>query len=96
MKLTQITRSYSRSLNTSNINPRAAESWVKISAEYTAEIESTDNVNEVSALLIEKAMTDVAATVSAVSDRINASLQTPTPPAPTQPLATNTVAPRQL
>lgn len=89
MIITTITRIYSRSVNTNTISKNAPDSWVKAVAEYSAQIESTDNVAEVSAQIHELCRNDVAIAIKALSDNVRSAYDkaptvndAPTPVAP--------------
>lgn len=97
MIIQQITRSYSRSINTKSYG--GTESWVKVEATYTAQCESGDDPLKVSSMLAEQAQKDVADQIKVITDKIKAAFPktvpaTMTPASPTAPAAP--AQPRQL
>lgn len=68
MIISEITREYSRSINTGNYG--AAESWIKVSATYTGKVESGDDAKEVSEALGLRAMNDVVAQINILEAKI--------------------------
>lgn len=77
MKITKITRSYNRSVNTVSLmkpdptKTKPLDSWAKFEAIYEADIESTDNLSEVSNQLHALAMSDVGASLKQLKEKIN-------------------------
>ena len=67
MQIKTVTRSYSKSINTKNYG--VPESWVKVEAIYTAEVETQDDPINVSVILHDAAKNDV---ISSVNDIIGA------------------------
>lgn len=107
MIITKIARTYSRSVNTKSFHQNAPESWVKVVADYEAQVESTDNAAEVSSKLYDLARSDVTAGIKILADQINQAFNRPAAPAtppPTQSMQPaqqtvaqpNDAAPRQL
>ncbi len=108
MIITKIARTYSRSVNTKSFHPNAPESWVKVVADYEAQVESTDNAAEVSSKLYDLARSDVTAGIKILADQINqafnkqpaaagvAPAQPVQPANPANAVATPNAAPRQL
>lgn len=78
MIVTEVTRSYSRSINTRNYG--AAESWVKIESTYTAQIESGDDPIKVSADLYAQCQSEVATGIAELVSKIKQSTATPAVP----------------
>ena len=89
MMLNQVTRTYSRSINTKNYG--VPESWIKIEATYTAECESGDDPVKVSKMLYDQSKADVLGNIKEITDAIAASRAVaPAAPAPA-PVATGPV-----
>lgn len=85
MIVTEITRTYSRSINTRNYG--AAESWVKVEATYKAQIESGDDPIKVSSDLYTQCQTEVAAGIAEIIGKIKAQVTAPANVAPGVPVA---------
>lgn len=80
MLVTQVTRHYSRSVNTKNYG--VPESWIKIEARYTATCESGDDPTKVSELLYEQAKNDVVSDMATIIAQIKDSLKQSVAPVP--------------
>ena len=78
MIVTEITRTYSRSINTRNYG--AAESWVKIESTYTAQIESGDDPIKVSSDLYTQCQNEVAAGIADIISKIKTQVAIPAAP----------------
>lgn len=69
MLVKQVTRTYSRSINTKSFGSKV-ESWIKIEATFTGECESGDDPVKVSEMLHEQAQKDVIDKVSNIIEQI--------------------------
>lgn len=95
MIITNITRTYSKSINTKNYG--IPESWIKIEAQYAAQVESSDDPVKVSEMLYDQARKDVIASTNNIIAQIEASKVAPAAPtAPNTTAVPTTPAPRQL
>lgn len=68
MIITEITRTYSKSINTRTYG--APESWAKIEATVTAQVESGDDAKQVSTFLFETAKGQVIAETNVLIEAI--------------------------
>lgn len=97
MIIKEVTRTYSRSINTKSYG--GTESWVKVEATYTGTCESGDDPLKVSEMLIEQAQKDVTVKIAQVIEKVKAAHPS-TVPATMAPASGSTVpltpAPRAL
>lgn len=68
MIIKEVTRTYSRSINTRNYG--LLESWIKIESQYTAQVESGDDPVKVSDMLYEQAKSEVVTNINAIIEKI--------------------------
>lgn len=104
MIIKEVTRTYSRSINTRNYG--LLESWIKIESQYTAQVESGDDPVKVSDMLYEQAKLEVVTNINTIIEKIQQSRPpapgsmgastAPVAPAPTAPTAPANPAPRAL
>lgn len=103
MIITTVTRTYQKSINTKNYG--VPESWIKIEATYTAQMESGDDPILVSKMMYDQAKSDVINNtneiVKQITDSRAAATTTPPPASTGTPLVptggtTGGQTPRQL
>lgn len=69
MIITKITRSYSRSINAISYGAKS-DSWIKITSEQEAILESGDEASKVSEYLDKQCVSDVVRSINVVIDSI--------------------------
>lgn len=91
MRITTVTRTYSRTIDTKMYG--IDQSWIKLEATYTAEVDNGEDPMHVSEVLADAAQTDIAGQIASIVEKINASKQAAaapptnfTPPAGSPPV----------
>ncbi len=96
MRITEVTRTYSRTIDTKMYG--IDQSWIKLESTYTAEVDYGEDPMHVSAVLADAAQTDIASQIAGIVEKIEASKKAAagganfTPPAGSPPAPAVTTA----